>query len=87
MSLTISSEGEISRPVLLAISNAIKALEIVTGGLQEHQIAREDDESFTRAKRLLWSVLENNGYTIDIDTNRLRKNGEKQSTTAMHRLH
>jgi hypothetical protein len=63
----------IARPILQAVANAIKALETVTGCLAEHEIGREDDENFTRAKRLLWSILENNGYTIDIDTNRLRK--------------
>lgn len=73
MSLVHSPEGKITRPVLVAISNAIKALEIVTGSLHENEIGKEDSEGFTRAKRLLWSILENNGYTIDIDTNRLCK--------------
>ena len=76
MSLIHSPEDKIARPILQAVANAIKALETVTGSLAEHEIGREDDEQFTRAKRLLWSVLENNGFTIDIDTNRLRKAAE-----------
>jgi hypothetical protein len=73
MSLIHSPEDKIARPVLQAVANAIKALESVTGSLAEHAVGREDDEHFARAKRLLWSILENNGYTIDIDTNRLCK--------------
>ena len=73
MSLIHSPEDKIARPILQAITNAIKSLETVAGCLAEHEIGREDDESFSRAKRLLWSILENNGHTIDIDTNRLRK--------------
>jgi hypothetical protein len=72
MSLIHSPEDKIARPILQAVADAIKALETVAGSLAEHEIGREDDESFTRAKRLLWSILENNGFTIDIDTNRLR---------------
>lgn len=73
MSLTHSPENKIARPVLQAVANAIKALEVVTGSLAEHTIGRGDDEHFSQAKRLLWSILENNHHTIDIDTNRLRK--------------
>ena len=73
MSLVHSPADTIARPVLQAVANAIKALETVTSSLAEHEIGHEDDASFTRAKRLLWSILESNGHTIDIDTNRLRK--------------
>ena len=73
MSLTHSPENKIARPVLQAVANAIKALEVVTGSLAEYTIGREDDEHFTQAKRMLWNILENNHHTIDIDTNRLRK--------------
>jgi len=73
MSLVHSPEDKIARQILQAVSSAIKSLETVTGSLAEHEIGREDDESFSRAKRLLWSILESSGYTIDIDTNRLRK--------------
>ena len=73
MSLIHSPENKIARPILQAVANAIKSLETVTGGLAEHEIGRVDDEHFTQAKRMLWSILENNRHTIDIDTNRLRK--------------
>ena len=73
MSLVHSPENKIARPILQAVANAIKALETVAGSLGEHEIGREDDEQFTIAKRLLWSILESNSYTIDIDTNRLCK--------------
>lgn len=76
MSLVHSPENKIDRPILQAVSSAIKSLETVTGSLKELEIGREDDESFSQAKRLLWSILENNGHTIDIDTNRLRKAAE-----------
>lgn len=73
MSLIHSPEDKIARPVLQAVAAAIKELEVVTGSLAEHTIGRADDEHFTQAKRMLWSILENNHHTIDIDTNRLRK--------------
>ena len=73
MSLIHSPEDKIARPVLQAVAAAIKELEVVTGSLAEHTICRADDEHFTQAKRMLWSILENNHHTIDIDTNRLRK--------------
>ena len=73
MSLIHSPENKIARQVLQAVAAAIKELEVVTGSLAEHTIGREDDEHFTISKRMLWSILENNGYTIDIETNRLRK--------------
>ena len=73
MSLSHSPDNKIARPILQAVANAIKSLETVTGSLQEHEIGCEDAESFNRATRMLWSILENNNHTIDIDTNRLRK--------------
>jgi len=73
MSLIHSPEDKIARPILQAVTSAIKSLETVAGSLKEHEIGREDAESFTRAVRLLWSILESNGHTIDIDTNRLCK--------------
>jgi|GEM_PF-2455454 len=73
MSLIHSPENKIARPILQAVATAIKALETVTGCLIEHEIGYDDDVNFTQAKRLLWSILENNDYTIDVDTNRLCK--------------
>ena len=73
MSLIHSPEDKIARPILQAVANAIKSLETVSDSLAEYEIGRADDEHFTQARRLLWSILENNGHSIDIDTNRLRK--------------
>lgn len=73
MSLSHSPEDNIDHKVLQAVAGAIRSIETVTGTIVEFQIGREDAESLTRAMRLLWSILESNGYTIDVDTNRLRK--------------
>lgn len=73
MSLIHSPEDKIARPILHAITSAIMSLETVTGSLKEHEIGKGDAECFSQAKRLLWRILESNHYTIDIDTNRLRK--------------
>lgn len=73
MSLQHSPEGTIDRKVLVAVSGAIRSIETVTGTIVEFQIGKEDAESLSTAMRLLWSILESNGYTIDVDTNRVRR--------------
>lgn len=73
MSLEHSPEGPTSRPVLQSCAEAIRALEKVTGSFKTHKATKEDTDAVFRSVRELWSVLENNGYTIDVDTNRLRK--------------
>jgi len=73
MSLRHSPAGSIDRKVLQAVASAIKALETVTGTIEQYDIGRLDEMEFTTAKRKLWGILEDNGYTIDVDTNRLTK--------------
>jgi hypothetical protein len=73
MSLQHSPEGLIDRKVLLAVAGAIKSIETVTGTIVGYEIGRDDAVLLTTAMRNLWSILETNGYTIDTDTNRLRK--------------
>lgn len=73
MSLRHLPEGQTSRRVLLAVALAIKSLERVTGTIVEYDITRDDAEAFCTAMTNLWSILETNGYTIDTDTNHLRK--------------
>lgn len=73
MSLQHSPEGHIDRKVLLAVAGAIKSIEIVTGTIVEYDIGKDDAVLLTTAMRNLWSILETNGYTIDTDTDRLRK--------------
>jgi hypothetical protein len=73
MSLQHSPEGHIDRKVLLAVAGAIKSIETVTGTIVGYKIGRGDAVLLTTAMRILWSILETNGYSIDTDTNRLRK--------------
>lgn len=73
MSLRHSPEGHIDRRILLAVAAAIRQIEAVTGAMEEYDIGRDDAESLGSALGELWSILETNGYTIDVDTNRLRR--------------
>jgi hypothetical protein len=73
MSLKHSSAGHINRKVLQAVAGAIRSIETVTGTIVEYDISKDDAELLCSAMSDLWSILESNGYTIDIDTNRLRR--------------
>lgn len=73
MSLQHSPEGDIDRKVLLAVAGAIRSLEAVTGSIVEYQIGLPEAQDLHFIVRGLWSILESNGYTIDVDTNRLRR--------------
>ena len=73
MSLRHSSAGHINRKVLQAVAEAIRSIETVTGTIVEYDISKDDAELLCSVMSDLWSILESNGYTIDIDTNRLRR--------------
>ena len=73
MSLQHSPEGHVNRKVLQAVAGAIRNIETVTGTIVEYDISKDDAELLCSAMSDLWSILESNGYTIDIDTNRLRR--------------
>lgn len=73
MSLQHSPQGLIDRKVLLAVAAAIKRLEAVTGVIVEYDIGKDDAELLCSALTDLWAILESNGYTIDVATNRLRR--------------
>lgn len=73
MSLRHSPEGHIDRRILVAVASAIRQIEAITGALKEYNIGLDDAESLGSALGELWSILETNGYTIDVDTNRLRR--------------
>jgi len=73
MSLSHSPEENIHRKVLLAVSGAIRSLETVTGTIVEYEIGASDAHDLHYIMRRLWAILETNGYTIDVDTNRLRR--------------
>lgn len=73
MSLRHSPEESIDRKVLLAIAGAIKSLETVTGTIVEYDIGALDAQDLHYIMRRLWAILETNDYTIDVDTNRLRR--------------
>jgi len=73
MSLQHSPEGHINRKILQAVAGAIRSIEKVAGALEEYEIGKDDAELLSSAMSDLWSILESNGYTIDIDTNRLRR--------------
>jgi hypothetical protein len=57
----------------LAVAAAIRNIESITGCIEEYDIGRDDAEALSCATRDLWSILESNGYTIDLDTKRLRR--------------
>jgi protoporphyrinogen oxidase len=73
MSLQISPEGQIDRKILQAVAAAIKSIETVAQTVVEYDIGKDDAELLASAMSDLWSILEINGYTIDINTNRLRR--------------
>ena len=73
MSLQLSPGGSIDRKILQAVAAAIRSIERVTGAIEEYEIGKDDAELLGSAMTDLWSILEANGYTIDIDTNRLRR--------------
>ena len=73
MSLRDTPEEHISRKVLQAVAGAIKCLETVTGTVVEYDISKDDAVFLCSALSDLWTILYSNGYTIDIDTNRLRR--------------
>lgn len=73
MSLQYSPEGYIDRKVLQAVAAAIRSIEKVSGAIEEYEISEEDAELLCGALNCLWAILENNDYTIDVDTNRLRR--------------
>lgn len=73
MSLLHSPSGDIDRKVLLAVAGAIKSIETVTGTIVEYGIGASDAQDLHYTMRRLWAILETNGYTIDVDTNRLRR--------------
>jgi len=73
MSLQHSPDDRIDRKVLQAVAGAIKSIETVTGTIAPYDIGKDDVERLSSAMRGLWAILETNGYSIDIDTNRLRR--------------
>jgi hypothetical protein len=73
MSLQHSPGGNIDRKVLLAVAGAIRSLELVTGTIVEYEIGCSDVQDLHYIMRRLWAILETNGFTIDVDTNRLKR--------------
>ncbi|BCS52630.1 hypothetical protein [Geobacter sp. SVR] len=73
MSLRLSPEEHIDRKVLLAVTAAIRNIEAISGAIEGYDIGKDDAELLASALGDLWSILETNGYTIDSDTNRLRR--------------
>lgn len=73
MSLHHSSEGNCSRKILQAVAGAIRLLEMVTESTVGYDISKDDAVFLCSALSDLWTILYSNGYTIDIETNRLRR--------------
>jgi hypothetical protein len=63
--------AHIDRKILQAVAGAIRSIETVTGAIVEYDISKDDAVLLCSVMSDLWSILESNGYTIDIDTNRL----------------
>jgi hypothetical protein len=76
MSLRHSPEEHIDRTVLIAVAAAIRRLESVSGSIEEYDISKDDAFFLCSALSDLWTILYANGYTIDADTNRLKKQEE-----------
>lgn len=73
MSFKLSPQSHIDRKILQAIAAAIRSIERVSGAIEEYEIGKDDAELLGSAMTDLWSILETNGYTVDIQTNRLRR--------------
>ena len=73
MSLIHSPIENIDRKVLLAVARAIRSLETVTGTIVEYEVGPSDAQDLHYIMRRMWAILETNDYTIDVDTNRLRR--------------
>lgn len=73
MSLQISPDRHIDRKILQAVAAAIRSIETVAQTTVEYDIGKDDADLLASAMSDLWSILELNGYTIDINTNRLRR--------------
>lgn len=73
MSLQHSPDGNIDRKVLQAVAGAIRSIETVTGTIVEYEAGASDAHDLHYIMRRLWAILETNDYTIDVDTNRLRR--------------
>lgn len=73
MTLRHTRDGTSDRTIVLATAGAIRSLESVISSMQEYQIGPEDAQDLHYIMGRLWSILESNGYTINTDTNRLRR--------------
>lgn len=73
MNLQHSPDGSIDHRILKAVSTAIRSIEVFTRDIDEYEITEEDAELLFAAQNYLRAILENNGYTINFATNRLRR--------------
>ena len=73
MSLQLSPEGNIDRKILQAVAAAIRNIETVAETFEVYGIGKDDAELLSCAMSDLWSILETNSYTIDVDSKRLRR--------------
>lgn len=73
MGLLHSRAGRSDRKVLLAVAGAIKSIETVTWSEETHRTAAFDAQNLHYIIQRLWSILEATGYTIDDNTNRMRR--------------
>ncbi len=73
MSLRHSPEGKIDSKILRAVSVAIRSIEKLTEAIEEFDIGKDDAGFLASAVSDLWTILYSNGYTIDVETNRLRR--------------
>jgi len=73
MSLQHSPNEHIDHKVLQAVAGAIRSIETVTGTIVKYEIGCSDAQDLHYIMRRLWAILETNGHTIDVDTNRLRR--------------
>ena len=73
MTLRHTRDGTSDRTIVLATAGALRSLESVIRSNQEYPIGPEDAQDLHYIMGRLWAILKNNGYTINTDTNRLRR--------------
>ena len=80
MTLRHTRDGTSDRMILLATAGAIRSLESVIRSMEEYLIGPEDAQDLHYIMGRLWGILENNGYTINTGTNRLRRHHHDRLT-------
>ena len=80
MTLRHTRDGTSDRTIVHATAGALRSLESVTKSMNEYPIGPEDAQDLHYIMGRLWAILNSNGYTINTDTNRLRRHHHDRLT-------